>query len=143
MNRKFAIAIVALALYFAFLCWLSHEGEKAETTIILYMGFTLAFGLFALASFVRKSNLIRCILFGLAFLALIFQGGCFMMLGGIGTATGGNDVGAEKMMIPVGLGFLVAFAWCFILVVFLPVKEDEDQLKKSDQKQESSENTEN
>lgn len=82
-------------------------------------------------------------MFGLAFLALIFQGGCFMMLGGIGTATGGNDVGAEKMMIPVGLGFLVAFAWCFILVVFLPVKEDEDQLKKSDQKQESSENTEN
>jgi hypothetical protein len=90
--------------------------------IILYVGFILAFCLFALASFVRKSNLIRCILFGLAFLALIFQGGCFMILGGIGTATGGNDVGAEKMMIPVGLGFLIAFAWCFILVILLPVR---------------------
>lgn len=109
----------------------------------MYAGFFIAFFIFVFASFVRRSDLLRCLLLVVGFLTLLCQGGCFMVLGGIGTATGGSDVGAARMMIPVKWAFIIAFAWSFVLIYFMLLKKDKEQPKKSDQKQDSTENTEN
>jgi hypothetical protein len=126
---------LSLLAFVAFWCLVvllisGHINEKVATVLFLYGGFISAFCFLTVASFFRDSNLIRCALLFLTFLALLFQGGCFMVLGGIGTATGGSDIGAEKMMIPVVLGFLVAFVWGFLLLIFLPAKEVESPQKR-------------
>jgi hypothetical protein len=125
---------LSLLVFVAFWCLVillisGHINDKAAMVLFLYGGFISALCFLIIASFFRDSNLVRCALLFLAFLALLFQGGCFMVLGGIGTATGGSDVGADRMMIPVLLGFLVAFVWSFLLFIFLPAKKVESPPK--------------
>jgi len=103
-----------------------------ESLIFWCLGFIFAFCFLVFATVTRKSDIIRAIWLVLAFLALVGQGGCFMVLGGIGTATGGSDVAADKMMIPVKWAFAIAFAWCLVLVFLIPLKEDKNKSHNSD-----------
>jgi hypothetical protein len=98
----------------------------------MYVGFFIAFCFLVFATVTRKSDIIRAILLVLAFLALVGQGGCFMVLGGIGTATGGSDIGADKMMVPVKWAFIIAFAWCLFLIFLIPLKENNSKSRNSD-----------
>lgn len=139
---------LSLLAFVAFWCLVflfisGHINEKFAMVLFLYGGFISAFCFLTFASFFRDSNLVRCALLFLTFLALLFQGGCFMVLGGIGTATGGSDIGADKMMIPVVLGFLVAFVWGILLLIFLPAREVESSPKKCEEKQNPSNRTDN
>lgn len=104
----------------------------------MYLGFVLALCFFVFASFARRSDLIRCIWLIVAFLALFCQGGCFMVLGGIGTATGGSDVGADKMMVPVKWAFVIGIAWCLVLIFFMLRKKDEKRAQESDDQSKNS-----
>ncbi|HTV41406.1 MAG TPA: hypothetical protein VMF08_12565 [Candidatus Sulfotelmatobacter sp.] len=98
-----------------------------------YGGFMAAFIFLLFATFVRRLNRLRRLWLIFAFLALTYQGGCYMVLGGIGTATGGNDVDANKMMDPVGVAFVIAIVWWVILSVFVPIKKDENKSQSPDQ----------
>jgi hypothetical protein len=106
----------------------------------MYSGFFIAFCFFVFASFVRRSDLIRCLLLIVAFAALFCQGGCFMVLGGIGTATGGSNVGADKMMIPVKWAFIIAFAWSLVVIYFMLLKKDKNKSQNSGRSKNPSEN---
>jgi hypothetical protein len=137
LNVKKNLSLLAFVVFWYLILRLisGHINEKVAVVLFLYGGFISAFCFLTFASFFRASNLVRCALLFLTFLALCFQGGCFMVLGGIGTATGGSDTGADKMMIPVGLGFLVAFVWGLLLLIFLPAKEVETLPKRFERKQ--------
>jgi hypothetical protein len=99
----------------------------------MYAGFFIAFFIFVFASFVRRSDLLRCLLLVVGFLTLLCQGGCFMVLGGIGTATGGSNVGADRMMIPVKWAIIIAFAWSLVLIYFMALKKDKNESQNSGQ----------
>jgi hypothetical protein len=90
--------------------------ETLYIDAVLYGWFAIAFIFFLFATFVRDRDRVRAICLICAFLALVCQAGCFKILGGIGTATGGSDEGADKMMTPVWVAFVLAFIWCFLLI---------------------------
>lgn len=122
----------AVLLLFVFCHANSYISERVYIFSILYIGFVLAFCFLLFASFIRKSNLARWTLLVLAFFGLLCQGGCYIVLGGIGTATGGSSNAADKMMQPVAGAFLIALIWSFVLVFCFPIKEDAGKIQNPD-----------
>ena len=103
--------------------------ESVAIYVLNYGGLFVAFFCLLFATINRKARIFRWLCFIGAFLALIFEGGCLEVLGGIGTATGGSDVGAAKMMVPVELAFFIALTWCLLLICLMPIKKDENNLQ--------------
>ena len=80
---------------------------------LFFIGIALAFVFLLVATFVRKSDGGRKVLYVLAFLALFAQGGCWHFLSDIGRSTGA-DGGPDLTRIIV-VAAIVAFIWAFLL----------------------------
>lgn len=78
-------------------------------------GFVLALLFLLSATFGARSRARRGVLCGLAFAALVAQGGCWMTAMSIGGATGGGG-GSGGLLLAVVVGFLVAFLWTSVLL---------------------------
>lgn len=107
----------------------------------VYGGFIAALVFLLIATFIRKLNWVRRLLLVLTFLALVYQGGCFMVLGGIGTATGGSDIGAHKMMVSVAVAVIIAFVWSYALVVLSILRSKRKEADGSERNKTLPENT--
>jgi len=81
--------------------------------LMFFGGIAVALLLLRAASSTRRARISRTILIVLAFLVLLFQGGCVVLIGALGRATGGgslpNSMRWTVAMIP--LAFIVVVVW--------------------------------
>lgn len=107
--------------------------EQNSINCLLYGGFGVAFFCLLLATIARKIRVFKWLCFIGAFLGLVYEGGCMMVLGGIGTATGGSSDATAKMMAPVWLAFFIASAWCVVLVFLDACDKNKSESRNSRQ----------
>ena len=61
----------------------------------------------------RQSRLVRRVLFGVAWVALLLQGGCWTVAAKVGQSTSGSDEGPWKAVLMWSV--VVAFVWSFLI----------------------------
>ena len=106
--------------------------EKIFIFLFFCGGFVAAFCFLLFATFVRRSHLVRWLCFIGAFCGLVYEGGCFMTAAGVGEATGGGDR-SGNLMAPVVVGFFIALGWCFVLILFRPIRKGRNVSQSPDQ----------